>query len=156
MENPFPIGCTSFTDWESSTNVKSAATTVTGAAVPSKCTSKNGVTHTAWNVWRYPTQSTSKTSQLSMTHWHCMRNWWGNRRNRSLGLILMRSSKIIREICWIRRPILIWRNKDWFSDFYSDVNIMMKRLGGDTDHYGTSTYIYSFGLGFYCGGSLGK
>ena len=50
MVNLFLTGSTNSTAWVSSTNARSAGTTVIGVVEPSRCTSKSGGTLTVWNA----------------------------------------------------------------------------------------------------------
>ncbi len=61
----FHIGCISFMGWESNTNAKSVETTAIGAEEHFRCIFNNGDIPMVWSAWKFLTQFTSRTLQLS-------------------------------------------------------------------------------------------
>lgn len=114
--NPFLIGCISFTDSESSTNAKSAATTPIGADEPLRCISKSGDTLTAWGVLKSPTPSILKTSQRSAMQLRFTRNSPEKAKTLSSDQIWRKSSKTTMATFSTEKHIWTWKSKGFFDD----------------------------------------
>lgn len=111
MASPFLTGCTSCMGWESSTNARSAATTLTGVGGPFKCTSRNGDIVTAWDASKYPILYTSRTLQPSATRLPSMKSWREKVRTPNSGQTWKRSFKTTRETFSTEGPTSTWRSK---------------------------------------------
>lgn len=113
------IGCSSCTDWASSTNAKYAGTFLIGEEERLKCISRNGGTLMVWDAWRSQTLCTSEISPRSVMQLPYTRNWPEKAKMPSSGQTWKNSSKTMKVTFSTEELTWIWKNKVSFDYFFS-------------------------------------